>query len=78
MACLWDIPDRAPSPIQEISIESYESPLETKLRNLIAMSESLKIKKYIIIFSFLRYFPPEINTCHSISRNELEKTRINR
>ena len=43
MACLWDITDRTPSPIQEISlIESYESPLETKLRILKAVSESLK------------------------------------
>ena len=25
MACWWDIPDRAPSPIQEISIESMRA-----------------------------------------------------
>lgn len=32
MAYLWDIPYRAPSPMQEISMESYESSLETELR----------------------------------------------
>ena len=42
MACLWDIPNRAPSPMQEVSIESYESSMETELRNLKAMSESFK------------------------------------
>lgn len=43
MVCLCDIPDRALSPVQEIYIKSYESLLETELRNLKAMSEILKI-----------------------------------
>ncbi|XP_061169165.1 uncharacterized protein LOC133178487 [Saccostrea echinata] len=41
MACIWDIPERTPTPVSEVTVTSYVNPLETDLQKLVDLSESL-------------------------------------